>query len=395
MSPTCQLHATTPLCSSELLVALELSSKTWLVGSTVGLGGSLRRKTLKAGDVLGLRRELALAKIKFKLPRDAQVVCVQEAGRDGFWIHRALESFGVRSLVVDPASIEVDRRQRRAKTDRLDVAKLLKLLARKRLGEAAALREVHVPTPEEEDRRQLHRELETLKQERREHAVRMQSLLATLGLKMPLLNRCFPQRLAELKQWNGEPVPPGLRDRLLREFARWQLVCAQIAALNRQREDRIGQEQSPEMERVRLLLDLHGIGKEGAWVLMHEMFAWRQLRNRREVAALAGLAPTPYASGNREREQGISKAGNRRVRTLVLELAWLWVRHQPHSPITRWYEQRFKAGQRSRKVGIVAVARKLLITLWRFVTYGEVPEGAVLVDWRGKIPQRSWRPAPT
>jgi transposase len=332
-----------------------------------------------------LAREIALAKTKFKLPPDAVVKSVYEAGRDGFWIHRWLIARGIENQVIDSASIEVDRRQRRAKTDRLDVEKLLLLLARQQLGEASALKPVHCPTAEDEDRRQLHRELEVLKQEQGEHVVRIGSLLVTLGLESPKLNREFPLLLAKLRQVNGAPVPPGMRERLLREFARWKLVHEQIEKLERQRAIRIRDEATPDILQVRQLLELRGIGLQGAWLFTQELFAWRDLKNRRQVGAVAGLTGTPHASGDSAREQGISKAGNRRVRTLAVELAWLWTRFQPESKLTQWFAEKFGHGKRQRKIGIVALARKLLIALWRWVTHGEVPEGATLVDWQGKL----------
>jgi transposase len=384
MTATRQNQSNMTTDSPVLLLAFELSASKWLLGFGTGLG-KCRRVELTAGDTPGLAREIALAKSKFLLPADARVVSVYEAGRDGFWIHRWLAARGIQSQVVDSASIEVDRRHRRAKTDRLDVEKLLNLLARQQAGEAQALKPVHVPTPEEEDRRQLHRELEVLKQEQGEHVVRIGALLATLGLPSPQINREFPLRLAELRQVDGAPVPPGLRERLLREFRRWQLVHEQILELERQRANRIRTAETRDIAQVRQLLELRGIGLQGAWIFTQELFAWRNLQNRRQVGAIAGLTGTPYASGDSAREQGISKAGNRRVRTLAVELAWLWLNYQPQSALSRWFSQRFGQGKRQRKIGIVALARKLLIALWRWVTHGEVPEGAVLVDWQTKL----------
>jgi transposase len=384
MTATRQVQFTMPSTSPVLLLAFELSASKWLLGFGTGLG-KCRRVEIDAGDMPRLAREIALAKTKFKLPPDAVVKSVYEAGRDGFWIHRWLFARGIENQVIDSASIEVDRRQRRAKTDRLDVEKLLLLLARQQLGEASALKPVHCPTAEDEDRRQLHRELEVLKQEQGEHVVRIGSLLVTLGLESPKLNREFPLLLAKLRQVNGAPVPPGMRERLLREFARWKLVHEQIEKLERQRAIRIRDEATPDILQVRQLLELRGIGLQGAWLFTQELFAWRDLKNRRQVGAVAGLTGTPHASGDSAREQGISKAGNRRVRTLAVELAWLWTRFQPESKLTQWFAEKFGHGKRQRKIGIVALARKLLIALWRWVTHGEVPEGATLVDWQGKL----------
>lgn len=384
MSATRQVNDTMSANVPVLLLALELSASNWLLGFGTGLG-KCRRVTLAAGDMPGLAREIALAKAKFKLPEQCGVVSVYEAGRDGFWIHRWLLARGVESHVIDSASIEVDRRRRRAKTDRLDVEKLLSLLARHEAGEANVIRPVHAPTAEEEDRRQLHRELEVLKQEQGAHVVRIESLLATLGLPAPLINREFPAQLAKLRQVNGAPVPPGLRERLLREFERWQCVHKQVLKLERQRALRIRTEETPDIVQVRQLLEVRGIGLQGAWILAQELFSWRKLKNRRQVGAVAGLTGTPYSSGDSSREQGISKAGNRRVRALAVELAWLWLRYQPASALTRWFIERFGQGKRQRKIGIVALARKLLVALWRWVTRGEQPPGATLVDWRDKL----------
>lgn len=384
MNATRQVQSNMTTSSPKLLLAFELSSGTWVLGFGTG-PGNCRRVQLTAGDMPGVARQIRLAKAKLKLPPDARVVSVYEAGRDGFWIHRWLTAHGIENQVIDSASIEVDRRRRRAKTDRLDVEKLLNLLARQQAGEPRALKPVHAPTPEEEDRRQLHRELEVLKQEQGEHAVRIGALLATLGLDSPRLNRDFPSLLAELRQVDGSPVPCGMRERLLREFERWRLVHQQILELERQRAARIRDEATPDIVQVRQLLELRGIGLQGAWIFAQELFAWRNLRNRRQVGAIAGLTSTPYASGDSSREQGISKAGNRRVRKLAVELAWLWLRYQPQSQLTRWFQQKFNHSKRQRKIGIVALARKLLIALWRWATQGEVPEGAVLVPWESKL----------
>ena len=224
-----------------------------------------------------------------------------------------------------------------------------------------------------------------LKCEQGEHVVRIGSLLATLGLPALKINREFPVELAKLRQVNGAPVPPGMRERLLREFQRWQCVHEQILELERQRTKRIRTEETPDIVQVRQLLELHGIGLQGAWIFVQELCAWRGLKNRRQVGAIAGLTGTPYNSGDSSREQGISKAGNRRVRTLAVELAWLWLNYQPESELTRWFHERFGQGKRQRKIGIVALARKLLIALWRWVTQGEEPKGATLVAWQDKL----------
>jgi transposase len=277
-----------------------------------------------------------------------------------------------RRCVVDASSIEVNRRRRRAKSDSLDAAKLVGMLIRWFNGEKKLWGVVNVPSAEEEARRQLHRELIVLKTQRTEHVNRIKGLLATVGLSI-VVDVHLVESLDQLRQWDGSAVPPSLRERILREFERWQLVNTQIRALHTQRTQQIRDPETPQGDQVRLLLDLKGIGENGAWLLVHEFFGWRQIRNRRELASLAGLTPTPYNSGESQREQGISKAGNRRVRWIMVELAWCWLRFQPHSELSRWYDRRFDGGNaRLRKVGIVALARKLLVALWKYLERGVV-----------------------
>jgi transposase len=199
----------------------------------------------------------------------------------------------------------------------------------------------------------------------------------------------LPERLEGLRQWDGAPPPAGLRERILREFARWQQVDRRIRELSNQQRRGVRDDAEPGVELVRRLLDLKGIGLVGAWILAREIFAWREIKNRRELAALAGSAPTPFGSGDSQREQGISKAGNRRVRWVLIELAWGRLSYQPDSALSRWYQRRFGSGNsRARKVGIVALARKLLIALWKYLEHGEVPEGATVTTWEKKLNSR-------
>jgi len=250
------------------------------------------------------------------------------------------------------------------------------MLIRWHNGEKRVWSVVRVPTVSDEDHRQPHRELIELKGQRTEHANRINGLLAGLGLGI-VVNTELPERLEKLRQWDGAGVPPALKRRILREFERWQLVERQISELEGERTNRIRDDSSPETEKVRRLLELKGIGDNGAWLLVWEFFSWRVIRNRRELASLAGLTPTPYDSGGTRCEQGISKAGNRRVRWMMIQLAWGWLRYQPQSELSRWYQRRFGQGNsRLRKVGIVALARKLLIALWRYLETGNVPEKA-------------------
>ena len=371
-----------------LYMALELGWDDWTVGFTVGLGQAPRQVSVRARDLHGLLTQIAQAKRRFGLAADAPVHCVYEAGRDGFWLHRFLQAHGIQNVVVDASSIEVNRRYRRSKTDKLDVQKLLTMLVRFVLGETRLWKVVRVPSPEDETRRQSHRELIALKEERTQHINRMKGLLAGLGLAA-VIDPTFPERVPALRQWDGHPVPALLQARLLREFARWSLVQRQIQDLENAEARMVRNDQSPDVEQVRTLLSLRGIGAQSAWLLVREVFGWREIRNRRELAALAGLTPTPYHSGQSQREQGISKAGSKRLRWLMVELAWGWLHWQPDSQLSRWYQERFGYGSaRLRKLGIVALARKLLVALWRLVAHGELPQGAVLSDWYRKVTGR-------
>lgn len=364
--------------SGRLYLALELSQAEWKLGFTIGLGQAPRLRAIQARNLVGLVREIEQAKERFGLPKEAAVLSCYEAGRDGFWLHRYLETQGVHNLVVDSASIEVNRRFRRAKTDRLDVGKLLNMLVRYHQGEPKVWSVVHVPSVKVEDRRQLHRELMALKREQTHHINRMKGLLASQGVVLEV-KRDFVEELAEVSLWDGSQIGSGLRVLLEREAVRLELVRDQIHELEKQRKELLKNSTDPAIEQVRRLLRLKGIGMNSAWVDVMEFFAWRAFHNRREVAALAGLTPTPYRSGESAREVGISKAGNRPVRALAIEIAWSWLRNQPNSQLSRWYRKRFaKGGSRVRRIGIVALARKLLIALWRYVEEGILPEGAEL-----------------
>jgi transposase len=326
-----------------------------------------------------IRRELILAKQRFGLAASGPVKSCYEAGREGFWLHRWLESEGIDSCVVDASSIEVNRRLRRAKSDRMDAARLLRLLIRFWNGESRVWSVVRVPSVEEEDRRHLHRELLTMKRDRTRLANRIQGLLASQGLRVDW-RKPLARQLDALRSWDGAALPPGLRARLEQERERLEVLNRQIEAVETTRRERIRAGKSePAVGQVRRLLALQGVGSNSAWLYVMEFFAWRKFRNRREVGALAGLTPTPYQSGESHREQGIAKAGNRHVRAMAIEIAWGWLRFQPESALAKWYQARFGRGSsRLRRIGIVALARKLLIALWRFLETGAVPEGAVL-----------------
>lgn len=362
-----------------LHMAFELGAKEWKLAFGVEAGDKPRRRDVAAGDLTGLLLEIKRAKERFCLPESAPVVSCYEAGREGFWLHRFLLLEGINNLVVDSSSIEVNRRARRAKTDAVDVEKLLSMLCRSAQGERKVFGVAHAPTPEQEDARQAARELESLKQERTAHTNRIKSLLASVGARVKVGKKFF-QQLPEVKQWNGELLLPGLQERLRRECARLAVLESQILELQRARRQAEAVSTEPSVEKVRSLKALKGIGDNSAWLFVTEFFGWRQFRNRREVGSLAGLTPMPYQSGESvNREQGISKAGNRRIRTMAIEIAWAWLRFQPQSHLSVWFQERYGPGnRRSRRVGIVALARKLLIALWRYLDQGVIPDGAVL-----------------
>jgi len=361
-----------------LHLAFELGQAKWKLGFTPGLGQRPRERTIAARDLGALAQEIQRAKERFGLPADGRVVSCSEAGREGFWLHRWLVAQGVASHVVDSASIEVNRRKRRAKSDRLDVGKLLYQLIRYRAGERKVWSVVRVPTVGEEDRRQLHRELLTAKRDRARVTNRMKGLLANQGVVLEVDARLLGE-LAAVELWDGTALPPGLRARLERDWAKVELLSAQIRQLEGERQEAIRTDPAPAVELVRQLLRLRGIGVNSAWLYVMEFFGWRQFRNRREVGGLAGLTPTPYQSGELSREQGIAKAGNRYIRAMAIEIAWGWLRFQPKSVLSRWYQERFGQGSsRIRRIGIVALARRLLVELWRYLETGVVPEGAVL-----------------
>lgn len=365
-----------------IFVSLELSRSTWLATSlSPGKGEKMSKHSVEAGDLAELLRLLA------ELRRKAQartgeiypIITILEAGLDGFWLHRALQQEGVESHVVDPASIATPRRRRRAKTDRLDGETLLRTLLAYKRGEPRVCAMVVAPTPEEEDRRRLCRERKTLIAERVEHVNRIKGLLFAQGIfdYVPL-RRDRRKRLEALRTGDGRALLPHLKAQIVRELDRLELLLNQIAAVERE-QDALLAASRPAGEKTvsdpaAMLLNLNGLGPNFSAVLWSEAF-WRQFANRRQVASYAGLAATPWRSGGIEREQGVSKAGNPRLRTTMIQLAWLWVRHQPQSALTQW----FKANSvRGKKRTIVALARKLLVALWKYVTAGVVIEGAVM-----------------
>ena len=368
-----------PHSDPTLYLAMELSNREWKLA--FGDGRQERQVTIPARDQARLRQAIAQAKAKLGLPAAAPIYSCYEAGRDGFWIHRLLEKIGVVNLVVDSASIEVNRRQRRAKTDRLDAQKLLTMLLRYRLyGETKLWSVVRVPSEADEARRRHHRNEERLKKERQQHLVRMKSLLVLNGVNVPRL----PKDWRAVRDWDGRPLPAEVLRELEQEQARLDIVVSQLKELEEARAQRLRtarkEAPAPAAERWALkLAELNGVGEDTAWKLAHEFFGWREFRNRRQVGGAAGLTGSPYSSGDSQREQGISKAGNARVRHLMTELAWRWLRFQSGSELARWYERRFGTGtKRMRRVGIVALARKLLVALWRYGAQGVIPQGVLI-----------------
>ena len=364
-----------------LYASLELSHATWLVTSLSPGSQKMSKHSLAGGDgkaLVGLLARLR-AKAEDVAGRSVGIAVIQEAGLDGFWVHRLLETNGIESHVVDPASIAVPRRHRRAKTDAIDGETMLRTLLAWKRGEPRVCSMVVPPSPEQEDRRRICRERSLLQRERVRHVNRIKGLLAGQGITgYEPLHRDRRKQLDELRTGDGRPLPPQLKAELLREVEVIELLMRQIAEVEAERDAAVEPEAESQVSPIALLARLKAIGPQIAAVLYFEGL-YRTYANRREVAAYAGLVPTPWRSGTIDREQGISKAGNRRLRTTLIELAWLWVRHQPDSALTRWFRARVGAERgRVRRIAVVALARKLLIALWRYVTHGEVPEGAVL-----------------
>jgi transposase len=378
-----------------LYLAFELGWNEWKLAFATGPCDNPRLRSIGGRNTAALLQEIAKAKKRFGLAEDAPVHSCYEAGRDGFWLHRFLDNQSITNVVVDSSSIEVQRRGRRRKTDRLDAAKLLSMLIRWQQGEKDVWRVVQVPSAADEDRRQLHRELLELKAARTQHSNRIKGLLAGQGLAVVGIDARFLETLAKLRTWDGQAVEPELKERLVREHERWHLVDRQIKDLESERARRIRESPDPVVGKVRQLLRLRGIGANSAWLYVMEFFGWRRIRNRKQLASLAGLTPTPYQSGDSDHEQGISKAGNRRLRTMAVEIAWCWLHYQPGSALSEWYQQRFgKGSSRQRRIGIVALARKLLVALWRFVETGVVPSGAEVVTCKPRLLTKSAQAVP-
>jgi transposase len=366
-----------------IFLSLELSRSSWVITSlSPGAGEKMSKHSVTAGDIAGLLKRFAQLKEKARgrTGKDFPIIVIQEAGLDGFWIHRVLESEGIESHVVDPASILTSRRRRRAKTDKIDGETLVRTLLAYKRGEPRVCSMVKAPTPEEEDDRRICRERKTLVAERVEHVNRIKGLLFAQGIfDYEPLRRNRRERVEHLKTGDGRPLPAHLKAQISRELDRLELLLLQIKAVETERDARLAAEQTPSQPAPQaMLLGVKGVGPEFAAVLWSEGLC-RHFDNRRQVAAYAGLAPTPWRSGAVGREQGISQSGNPRLRTTMTQLAWLWLRHQPHSALTLWFHERvMRNGGRMRKTMIVALARKLLVAFWKYATAGVVIEGAVM-----------------
>jgi transposase len=360
-----------------LHVAFELSEKTWKLGFTVGLGQKPRLQQVGAGQLEGVLQQIARAKRRFGLAEDVRVVACYEAGMEGFWLHRWLEAQGIESHVVDSSSIDVSRRRRQAKSDRLDAGALVTKLVQYVAGQRKVWSVVHVPSEEAEDLRHNDREIQRLGDERTALNNQIKGLLKTQGIRGVSTGADFAKLLEELRRWDGTPLGSELRARLLRAWERLQGVRQQIRVAEERRRELLEGE-SAIARKAQQLMALKSVGECSAWRLAVELFGWRRFSRRHEVAGLTGLAPVARQSGDLHRELGISKAGRGRLRGSLVELAWLWVRYQPESALTRWFLERFAAGgKRRRRIGIVAVARKLVVELWKYTETGALPEGAL------------------
>lgn len=359
-----------------LYMAMELSNSKWKLGFSNGQ--RIRRKSIEARDRVRLLEEVQLAKHKLGLERDVNVVVCFEAGRDGHWIYRWLSAEGFKVLEIDSSSIETARGRKHVKTDRVDVEKLLDLLLRYCLGFRKAFRIVRVPSKEAEAGQRLHREDEYLIKQRARISNRMKGLLVTQGIVETSVKQGFEEWLKNAQRWDGSGLSGALKAELSRLYAQHQLMDAQIDEVAKAYQQEL-QSDSAVGDKRRQLERLRSIGPKTSRILSAEVFSWRVFRNGKQVGGMSGLTPTPAQSGDVQREQGISKAGNRRVRRVMIELAWLWLRYQPESALSQWFNRRFAhGGKRMRRIGIVALARKLLIALWRYVEWGEIPKGAML-----------------
>lgn len=364
-----------------IFVSVELSQKTWLVTLHSPDRDRISRHKLEGGDHVGLLGLLESIRTRaaLRLGTVPKVVSCYEAGYDGFWLHRLLTAAGITNLVFDPASIAVEQRSRRAKTDRIDGELMLRTLMAHLRGEPRVVRIVRVPSVEQEDARRASRERDRLIKEQTAHTNRIKALLRLQGMAVG-----YPRRgnwlhwLAQQRDWQGQPLSPHVLAEVTREHARLMLVREQLAALEQAQATQATVVPAAMAERRDLLQRLKALGPAFAATLTNEVF-YKDFRNRRQVGAYCGLTPSPWRSGGIDREQGISKAGNPRARLKAIELTWLWLRHQPESELSRWFRTRTaSAGKRAKRIAIVALARKLIVALWRYLTTGLIPAGAIM-----------------
>ena len=365
-----------------IFVSLELSRSTWLITSLVpGGGDKMSKHSVRSGDIAELLTHFTKLRDKAHARAGASfpIIALQEAGLDGFWVHRVLERAGIESYVVDAASILTSRRRRRAKTDRIDGEALLRTLLAHKRGEPRVCAMVRAPSPEEEDRRRLCRERRTLVAERVAHVNRIKGLLFAQGIcDYEPLRGDRRQRLEALRTGDGRPLPPYLKAQIGRELDRLELLLEQLKTVEAERNALLEPANDVAPIAVKALAALRGIGPELTAMLWSECL-FRSFRNRRQIAAYAGLAPTPWQSGSVQHEQGVSKSGNPRLRSTMIQLAWLWLRHQPTSELSLWFRERVQRNSgRGKKTAIVALARKLLVALWKFSSSGVVIEGAMM-----------------
>jgi len=367
------------------LLAIELSKKSWVVAVNRPPLDKINLYKLKPCDWKGLLQliERIRKRVSEELKKPVEVISCYEAGYDGFWLHRLLEAHGVHNHVIDPASLQVDRRARRAKTDGIDVGKLLRSLMAYLRGEPKVWSVVRVPTVIEEDNRRLHRERSRLINERIQHVNRIKGLLAIHGIyDYEPMHPERIQRLERLRTADRHTLPLHLKAEILRELQRLELVLGMIQTIETERDAiasaKSKSQQTTSAKKIKHLVKLKSIGPEFATVLVGEVF-YRTFNNRKQIGSYVGLTPSPFQSGSTSHDQGISKAGNTKARTTMIELAWLWLRNQPDSLLSIWFRERVASRKgRIKRIAIVAMARKLLIALWRYLETGVVPEGAVL-----------------
>jgi transposase len=363
-------------------IAFELSKKTWKLGVMLPGTQKMSRYSIGGGDLAELRKLLASARQKAERSsgKPVRVVSCYEAGYDGHWLHRWLTDQEVINHEIDPASIEVPRRARRAKTDRIDLDRLMRSFLAYLRGEPRVLSVVHVPSLEDEDRKRRNRERDRLKKERTAHTNRIKGLLHAQGIRdAHPMTRGFITTLEDMRTGDGRPLPMRLKEEIMREHARLSLVDQQLRQLEATSAAEVKVAAPGSVEaRIQQLIDLRSFGLISAQGLVNEAF-YRSFDNRRQVGAYFGLTGTPFNSGDSERDQGISKAGNSRARQLACEISWLWLRHQPDSELSRWFRTRVGDSKgRIKRIMIVALTRKLMVALWRYLTTGMVPAGAVL-----------------